>query len=657
MHTSTSLRWLVVAVSAAILLAVAAACGTETIEVPGETVVVEKEVIKEVMVPGETVVVEKEVVKTVEVPGPERVVVKEVPGKKYVTDPSTGKVVVAPEYGGTFTMASSQSTMYIDSHTFGSAAMHWVPGVVERLSKVDWAIDRDVFGLNSWALLDNSVLIGNLAESWEQPDDTTIIFNIRKGVHWHDKAPMNGREFNAYDVEFNFHRWLAMGEFSGADPSAALRILGIPPWESVTATDDWTVVFKLKEPHIWALTYIFWNEMSWIYPPEVIRAKSGDAGATEDELWERGDAKEWKNLVGTGPFMLTDVVEGSSYTHSKNPNYWGYDEKYPENRLPYFDQLRQLVMPEETARISALRTGLLDHVGITGWTPILNVDTAARLRETNPEIVQGPLWTRSANVIQVTGTRPPFDDIRVRQALQKAIDIETISITYFRGVARQTPAATTIAPGYHTPYEEWSEELKQEYTYDPDAAEALLDAAGYERGADGTRFNSSIKFHQSLDLGYAELVAAYFSDIGIDLKVEPLAEAEYHAQLGETPLDLILYFGANGGVEELSVTMFASEDADGRGINFSKNDPDYDRIIEDMRAATTVQEWQRLFREADDYVTENHWLIWGPQVPYIQVVQPWIIGWNGENTIGEGRNIDVFARLWLDSELKEQLGR
>ena len=69
MRTSNSLNWLVVAVSAAMLLAVAAACGGETVEVPGETVVVEKEVIKEVQVPGETVVVEKEVVKTVEVPG------------------------------------------------------------------------------------------------------------------------------------------------------------------------------------------------------------------------------------------------------------------------------------------------------------------------------------------------------------------------------------------------------------------------------------------------------------------------------------------------------------------------------------------------------------------------------------------------------------
>ena len=102
MHTSTSLRWLVVAISAAMLLAVAAAC-TETVEVPGETVVVEKEVIKEVQVPGETVVVEKEVVKTVEVPGQtvvvEKEVVKEVEGDRYVRN-VWGELVEKPQYGG-----------------------------------------------------------------------------------------------------------------------------------------------------------------------------------------------------------------------------------------------------------------------------------------------------------------------------------------------------------------------------------------------------------------------------------------------------------------------------------------------------------------------------------------------------------------------------
>ena len=226
MLTSTSLRWLVVAVSAAILLAVAAACGTETIEVPGETVVVEKEVIKEVMVPGETVVVKEEVVKTVEVPGPERVVVKEVmvPGKKYVTDPTNGKVVSAPEYGGTITYARKDMPVTADTY-YGGMQTWFAQGVLEKLAQADWATPRDVFAFNA-PYVAADFMKGLLAESWTIADDTTYVVKIRKGVNWHDKAPMNGRELTAKDIEYNYHRWLGLGSgYTEASPHMGIRAL------------------------------------------------------------------------------------------------------------------------------------------------------------------------------------------------------------------------------------------------------------------------------------------------------------------------------------------------------------------------------------------------------------------------------------------------
>ena len=676
MLTSTSMRWLVVVAGAAMLLAVVAACAGETVEVPGETVVVkeevikevqvpgetvvvEKEVIKEVMVPGETVtkevikevevpgetvVVEKEVVKTVEVPGEtvvvEKVMVKEVQGKKYVTDPSTGKVVSAPEYGGTMTIGSILS-IQIDSHTLKNVAP-FVSGVLEKLEKVDWAIDRNEFDLTSyhppiWPLR------GNLAEGWEMPDDTTIIFNIREGVHWHDKAPMNGRELTAKDIEYNFHRWLAMGEFSGAERSAWIRILGIPEWESITATDDWTVVFKLKEPHIWALSHILSSEMAWIYPPEVIK--------------EHGDAHDWKNLVGTGPFMLTDAVDGSSYTWTKNPDYWGYDEKYPQNRLPYIDQLRALDLPEETARIAALRTGKIDMLGAIASDSLRSIDTVERLRQTNPEIVHYQLFGRSNNVLNVTSaTRPPFDDIRVRQAMQKAIDVKTIGITYYKGGAMVEPCGATRVPGYYTPYEEWPEELKQEYTYDPEGAEALLDAAGHERGADGIRFKVELPVHDFTDIGYVELVVEYFREIGIDLEFNLVPVGEYIAMIRATPTDLLLASGCSPALEDHHAAKYSDYSGDKWIVNWRKHDPGYERIIGDMRAATTLEEYGKFFTEADRYITEKHWNIWGPAVPETQVVQPWITGWNGEVRLGVSQSHPILARLWIDSELKAAMG-
>ena len=115
---------------------------TQTVEVPGETVVVEKEVVKTVEVPGETVVVEKEVVKTVEVPGPERVVVKEVRAG-YVTDPTTGKPVTKPEYGGTITFATEPEPSNPDALIAGQWSSRFVGGVLEKPALGDWGIDRN----------------------------------------------------------------------------------------------------------------------------------------------------------------------------------------------------------------------------------------------------------------------------------------------------------------------------------------------------------------------------------------------------------------------------------------------------------------------------------------------------------------------------------
>ena len=169
--------------------------------------------------------------------------------KKMVTDPTTGKMVTAPEYGGTLTYVQpGYEENEIDGP--GRGATYYIGGVVEKLGMADWGTDRNkltYFIPGGYFPLD--FVKGQLVESWEiSPDGLTTTFHIRKGVYWHDKPPMNGREFDAYDVEFNFHRILALGEFSETEPpwlATAKRLSGAP--ESVTATDKWTVVFKHKE--------------------------------------------------------------------------------------------------------------------------------------------------------------------------------------------------------------------------------------------------------------------------------------------------------------------------------------------------------------------------------------------------------------------------
>ena len=99
---------------------------------------------------------------------------------------------------------------------------------------------------------------------------------------------------------------------------------------------------------------------------------------------EHGNVNDWRNLVGTGPFMLTDYVEGSSVTWIKNPNYWGFDEKYPENRLPYIDELVALVMREEATRTAALRSGKLDYRGYAGEAQLRTIRPGGKSRKQQP---------------------------------------------------------------------------------------------------------------------------------------------------------------------------------------------------------------------------------------------------------------------------------
>ena len=712
MRISTSMRWLVVALSAAMLLAVVAACAGETVEVPGETVVVKEEVVKTVEVPGETVVVEKEVIKTVEVPGEtvtkevikevmvpgetvvvkeeviktvevpgqtvvkevvkevevpgetvvvkeevvktvevpgetvvvEKVVVKEVPAG-YVTDPTNGKVYTAPTYGGTITEGWKGESVDVDNY-FSFGPQDVVTGVLDKLAMVDWAIDRDEFSLRTYSM-PLSVMTGMVAESWAMPDDTTIVFNIRQDVRWHNKAPMNGRELDAKDIEYNYQRTLGLGSgFTEKSPTSGR--FGTIPWESVTATDKNTVVFKLKEPHMWGLWEILWHQTgNWIYPPEVIK--------------EHGDAKDWKNLVGTGPYELTGLLEGSSVTWEKNPDYWGFDEKYPANRLPYTDGVRALIMPDEATRIAALRTGKLDRITIRAGSHINSVDTSDSLQKTNPEIVQLSFRFRSNNGFQINVTQPPLDDVNVRKALQMALDLELINDLLYKGRGYWEPKGMTNVPGWSIPFEDWPEEVKKGYVYDPAGAEALLDEAGLTRGSDGIRFEAWIPVGVWTDTDYIELVAAQWLEIGVDLELRAFAGAEFFPMMIEREYSFINSEPANSSGRSHLVTRFHSLYATDKSeamypYSSGTNDPDYDLLIDVFNAAASLDEYGRLLGEADMYLIRNHWITWGVEQPNIQAAQPWVKGWDGEINVGRHQYGALNARLWVDLEMKAAMG-
>ena len=561
--------------------------------------------------------------------------------KEMVTDPTTGKTVEAPRYGGTFTQAMRIEPARTSDPWFTYGAN--VGGVIEKLGIGNWAIDRDEFSFSGF-YIPVSILTGRLAESWEQTDPTTYVFKIRKGVHWHSKPPMNGRELTAYDIEWNYHRYTGMGDFTEAGPSPAVENVANLPWESITATDKWTVVFKLKELNLDALQIIL-DDQAWILPPEVIE--------------QHGDLTDQRNLVGTGPFMLTDRVFGSSETYTKNPDYWGYDEKYPENRLPYVDEYRRLVIKEAGAVIAALRSGKIDVMGRGDGGELADYEVIASVMRTNPEIAWSPIGARNTMSIAPDVRKLPFDDVRVRHAMQMAMDNETINETYAKGWGSPKPQGMVGLgmKGMNNPFEEWPEEIKQYYRYDPEGAEALLDEAGYPRGADGIRFKTTWEYYYAMPLSYAEILVEYWREIGVEVEIFIQDRARHTSSIREHTFEGMVN-AVNGWDFHLTWLLgaFHSERFSTVWGRSGAQDPVFDAMYDAVFAATTLEEQQGLVKEADMYIIEKHWYIWGVAMPQYGALQPWVKGHNHEIALSTLDFTPILARLWIDQELKEAMG-
>jgi peptide/nickel transport system substrate-binding protein len=280
---------------------------------------------------------------------------------------------------------------------------------------------------------------GALAESWELPDGETIIFNIRKGVHWQDKEPANGREYTAEDAVWSLER-------SFLNPSSYLygaypEHLGMRP-KSFTATDKYTVEIKVNAPAQGLMLLV-----------------TGDntmAQTCKDVVEKYGDARDWKNQVGTGPFIMVDYVPGSSVTYEKNPDYWQYDPVHPANRLPYVDTLKSLIIIDVSTRQAALRTGKLDLLGPGGAS--ISWEDAAMFLKANSDLKSSQAYESPyLPVGRMDKEDLPFKDIRVRQALNLAINNEEMVDDYYDGNAALLgypyPPTTTHSKIY-TPLDE-----------------------------------------------------------------------------------------------------------------------------------------------------------------------------------------------------------
>jgi peptide/nickel transport system substrate-binding protein len=439
----------------------------------------------------------------------------------------------------------------------------------------------------------------------------------------------------------NYERMLSIGRFAGQEPAVHTWGTKALPFESVTATDKLTLQIKLSRPNADTHRQLFDDCHVRAYPPE-----------TFDML---GNVN---NLIGTGPFIVNEYVSGSSVTFDRNPDYWKDDEKYPGNRLPYADKLVMLMMADEATRLAALRSGQIDITGETGVSRIKSIANAVQLQEDVAGIQLFPIALRSETSLSMRMDKPPLNDIRVRHALQMALDNETIRDTYFYGFG-EWKAQGPIGPlwvGYHNAFDTWPEELQGYYSYDPEGAERLLDEADYPRGADGVRFRTSMWQNAARsDIGYHELQVGYWKKIGVEVELNVLDNATLLGKMNSGDWEgMTGWWNAGADYSQLD-SGIGSYRSDGP-VWGAYNDSVFDAKWQEVVAASSDEnEYRRLAKKLDLYVLEQHFYIWGVKVPTFNVAQPWIVGYNGEMGIGNCGWEGPYNRLWIDSELKDEL--
>jgi peptide/nickel transport system substrate-binding protein len=289
----------------------------------------------------------------------------------------------------------------------------------------------------------------DLAERWEEPDETTYVFHLRKGVRWHNKPPVNGRELTAEDVKFTYDRFLT-------EKGNPLRYT-LDPVDRVEVVDRYTVRFRLKEPFVWLPNMLANPASTWVVAREVVE--------------KYGDLKKAETAIGTGPFMLERYEPNVKAVFRRHPGYF-------HAGLPVIDGVDWLVMEDAATGLAAYRTGQLD-AGYWHWWAVRQQDVAA-IKKSHPQFVYQDFLSNVTHGIYMRTDKPPFNDVRVRRAISHAVDRQAvIDAVFLKG--EPTPAISRGAP-------EWSPRIDQlgpgaqYYRHDPKEARRLLAEAGFPNG-------------------------------------------------------------------------------------------------------------------------------------------------------------------------------
>ena len=442
-----------------------------------------------------------------------------------------------PKPGGSLRLGIPSDITGLDGHLIAAPATDTLWQVFDRLTVYSAKLEPQPM----------------LAESWSiSSDGTQLSLNLRKGVQFH-----SGRQFTSADVAWNLERV--------KDPKVGAGILAgyRRPLTTVETPDASTVVLKSDRP--WPAAFDFFQLFNIVDSQTMNGSSPG------------------QTVGGTGPFMLTEWVQGDHITLKRNPNYW-------QAGKPYLEEIQASVSPDAQANLLRFQAGATD---VSDSPPL--PDTVRLQKDQTVDVLVSPNPSVFLSFFFNT-TRPPFDRKEVRQALAYAIDRQRMADTVMQGLTR--PEALPWAassPAYDAA-------KNQSYAFDPQRAQSLLAAAG----ASNLEFDILYTTARPEHVAMATIFQGDLAKIGVTASLKSAELASYFSQV-----QAVSYNGMSVGSgvssqllpQTLLLGVYHSPVVNLSGY---KND-DWARLVDDVSAETDPAKRAVLYTQINDFLLDQAW--------------------------------------------------
>ncbi|MDR1495710.1 MAG: ABC transporter substrate-binding protein, partial [Clostridiales Family XIII bacterium] len=492
-------------------------------------------------------------------------------------------------------------------------------GLPNELSSIDSAFAYD-FTTNpvvtniSEGLLridENDELQPLIAESWEEVDSTTYVYNIRSDVTFSDGSPLT-----IGDVMFSLKRY-------GEPDLASYLSWMYDNVESIEQTDDWQVTVKLKAP-----------DAFWKYVPSTTAGHVHKQEAVEAAGEDYGTVNSFP--VATGPYPAESWDAGGNLTLAYNPEYWGAAE-LGENG-PDVKKIVVQLIPEDTTRALAAQSGQID---IDFATP---AELIQEIEESETASIIGPACP-GIRYLAYNCQKAPFDDVNVRRAVASAIDIASLQESFVKELGSATNY--TMIPEVLFLYdpEKWETfvENAPKYEYDLEQAKSYLAASAYPDGFDCKLLVDEYTLSNNLSLS----IQATLKEIGINVEIDKRANEEVTGiQFGEGIVDGVrpFDFGYFEWVSDfpdpagvLNPLLISSNGEEGGSNSAAYANEKVDELLQKQIESVDQSERVDLIIEAENIVQDE-------QPYYVLYQKQWVF--TAANRIKNAENVLNTSYIW-----------